>query len=208
MSDDRATYLESGAGPVPADRERLDRVREMLARAEMWSEPPHQVAENVLAAIAADSADPSRGQTGGGNGRRWAIGGVAAAAAAVVALVLGLGLGRAPGTVLEMGGTELAAGATGEALVGNAGAGWWIRLEVSGLPATDPGQYYEGWLWSDDGDGVSVGTFHLRRGDGPITLWSGVDPAGYPSLWVTLEDEDGDPAASSRVVMRGRAPID
>lgn len=206
MSDDRATYLESGAGQVPADRERLDRVREMLARAEMWSEPPHQVAENVLAAIAADTATASQEPTVPGNGRRWAIGAVAAAA--VIALVLGLGLGRAPGLVVEMGGTDLAAGATGEALVRSADAGWWIRLEVSGLPATDPGQYYEGWLWSDDGDGVSVGTFHLRRGDGPITLWSGVDPAGYPSLWVTLEDEDGDPAASSRVVMRGRAPID
>jgi hypothetical protein len=35
-----------------------------------------------------------------------------------------------------------------------------------------------------------------------------VDPAAYPSLWVTLETEDGDPAASERVVMRGRAPID
>jgi hypothetical protein len=31
-----------------------------------------------------------------------------------------------------------------------------------------------------------------------------VDPADYPAIWVTLETEDGDPAASDRIVMWGR----
>ena len=31
-----------------------------------------------------------------------------------------------------------------------------------------------------------------------------LDPADYPAIWVTLEEEDGDPAASEQVVMRGR----
>jgi hypothetical protein len=51
---------------------------------------------------------------------------------------------------------------------------------------------------------VSIGTFHLRGDPEPIVLWSGVDPASYPAIWVTLEDEDGDPSASESVVMRGR----
>jgi hypothetical protein len=37
-----------------------------------------------------------------------------------------------------------------------------------------------------------------------VVLWSGVDPEDYPAIWVTLEDEDGDPTASDRVVMKGR----
>jgi hypothetical protein len=28
----------------------------------------------------------------------------------------------------------------------------------------------------------------------------------YPSIWVTLEDEDGSAVASDRVVMKGRMP--
>jgi anti-sigma-K factor RskA len=204
MSDERATYLESGAGVDPMGKDRLDRVRGLLARAEMWAEPPHEVAENVLADIAASTAGPAPvGLTGI---VRWAIGGIATAAA--IALVLAFGLTGSSGTVLAMDGTELAAAASGEALVRVADSGWVIRLEVEGLPATGPDEYYEGWLWSDDGEGVSVGTFRHSDGDEPVTLWSGVDPAAYPSLWVTLETEDGDPAASERVVMRGRAPID
>lgn len=203
MSDDRANYLESGAGPEPNDKERLDRIRGLLTRAEIWAEPPHDVAENVRTTIAAGTVST---KVTSGAGTRWAMGAVAAAA--VIALILGLGLNSPSGIVVDMDGTELAAGASGEALVRTVDEGWWIDLDVSGLPPTESGQYYEGWLWSDEGEGVSVGTFHLRNGHGPVTLWSGVDPAGYPSLWVTLEDEDGDPAASSRVVMRGRTPTE
>jgi hypothetical protein len=59
-------------------------------------------------------------------------------------------------------------------------------------------------VWSDDGEGVSIGTFHLRGGDESVMLWSGVDPTDYPSIWVTLEDEDGDATASGVVLLRGR----
>ena len=78
------------------------------------------------------------------------------------------------------------------------------QVSPSNLPAADRGTYYEGWVWNDDGQGVSIGTFHLRGGNESVVLWSGVDPEDYPSIWVTLEDEDGDPAASERVVLRGR----
>jgi hypothetical protein len=59
-------------------------------------------------------------------------------------------------------------------------------------------------MWNDEGEGVSIGTFHLRGGEEPVILWSGVDPADYPAIWVTREPEDGDPGASDQVVMRGR----
>jgi hypothetical protein len=85
-------------------------------------------------------------------------------------------------------------------------AGWWIRLDVTGLSPAPQGKYYEGWVWSDDDDGVSIGTFHLRGGDAPVVLWSGVPLADYPSIWVTLEDEEGGPEASDLVVLTGRLP--
>lgn len=206
MSDDRAEYLATGSGDQPADHERLDLIRAILGEQATWSEPPPETGDAVLAAIATDSGSVSTPIAR--RRRRWPWAAAAAAAgAALIALVIGLAgvLGDQPGeTVVAIEGTELEAAAAGEATLGPAGSGWWIRLEVDGLRAAPDGTYYEGWVWSDDGDGVSIGTFHLRGEKGPVTLWSGVDPADYPSIWVTLEDEDGDASASDRVVMRGR----
>jgi hypothetical protein len=109
-------------------------------------------------------------------------------------------------TILAMVGTEIEAGAGGTAAVRPTGSGWWIRLDLTGLPPAPEGSYYEGWVWSDDGEGVSIGTFHLRNDQGPVILWSGVEMEEYPSIWVTLEDEDGSAVASDRVVMKGRMP--
>jgi hypothetical protein len=61
-------------------------------------------------------------------------------------------------------------------------------------------------VWSDDGEGVSIGTFHLRGDEMPIVLWSGVPLADYPEIWVTLESEADGPEASDQIVMTGRIP--
>jgi hypothetical protein len=37
-----------------------------------------------------------------------------------------------------------------------------------------------------------------------VALWSGVSPIDYPAIWVTLQDEGAGPAASDRVVMKGK----
>jgi hypothetical protein len=127
---------------------------------------------------------------------------------AVVALILGTlaVLDEERVTVVAMSGTELEVSASGSAAVRPNDAGWWIRLDVTGLPPAPDGMYYEGWVWSDADEGVSIGTFHLRGGDAPVVLWSGVPLAEYPSIWVTLEDEEEGPEASDRVVMTGRLP--
>jgi hypothetical protein len=128
--------------------------------------------------------------------------------AAVVALVLASVTVVTSGadTVVAMTGTDLQAGASGTATVHPTGSGWYVRLDVTGLPPAPEGSYYEGWVWSDDGEGVSIGTFHLRSQDGPVILWSGVEMTEYPSVWVTLEDEDGSPEASDQLVLTGRMP--
>lgn len=204
MSDDRAEYLASARGPEPADRDRLDLIREILSQDATWAEPPPEVSDRLLAAMGAESAldvapsSPSRRWM-------WVVAAVLGSAA-IVSLVAGLlGVFSSPDEqVIAIAGTDLEPDATGQAAIRETESGWWIRLDVDHLPAADRGTYYEGWVWNDAGEGVSIGTFHLRGDSESVVLWSGVDPADYPAIWVTLEDEDGDPSASDRVVMRGR----
>jgi hypothetical protein len=207
--DSRAQYLASGSSSPGAEDERLDLIRGVLAAEATWAEPPPHVSDGILASLPVEelsqpAADDARAT-------RWplALAGVGGLVA-VVALVLGT-ISVTQGSddnVVTMSGTELQAEATGEAAFGPTDAGWWIRLDVSGLPPAPEGSYYEGWVWSDDGEGVSIGTFHLRGDEMPIVLWSGVPLAEYPSIWVTLESEADGPEASEEVVMRGRIDLD
>jgi hypothetical protein len=203
MTEDRADYLASASGQLPPDAERLDLIRDVLGRDATWAEPPPEVADRLLTAIEAERPPREPEQA---SSRRW-LGPAAAAVgvAAVAILVAGLtGVFSSPDEqIVAIAGTELVPAANGEAAIREADSGWWIRLDVDDLPAAEAGTYYEGWVWNDQGDGVSIGTFHLRGNAEPIVLWSGVDPADYPAIWVTLEEEDGDPSASEQVVMRG-----
>jgi hypothetical protein len=201
MTDERAEYLATGSGD-PADRERLDAILGILREDTTWSEPPPEVSDRVITAIS-DLANERRAPR---RSRTWAYVAAVVGTAALVALVLGLTdvIGAPDEQIVAMEGTEIEASAGGEAALRSTGSGWWIRLEVSGLTPADPGTYYEGWMWNDEGEGVSIGTFHLRGGEEPVILWSGVDPADYPAIWITREPEDGDPGVSDQVVMRGR----
>jgi hypothetical protein len=207
MTDNHSEYLASGSGEKPADHERLDMIRAILADEATWLEPPPEVGDAVIASIAA-SSEPRYLSDAGMSRRSKLLAGMAAAAVVlIVAVGLSFALDGEPGEiVMAVEGTELEAGASGEATLVPTGDGWSIQLEVSDLPAAESGTYYEGWMWNDEGEGVSIGTFHLRGGGEMVILWSGVSPDDYPSIWVTHEDEDGDPSASDRVVLRGRLP--
>jgi hypothetical protein len=205
--DSRAHYLATGSSRAREGHERLDLIRDVLADDATWAEPPPQVADGVLAALVVETGPPPAVEER--RAARWPL--VLAGAGGLVAIAA-LVLGTVnvtqdeQETLVAMSGTELEAAALGEAAFGPTDAGWWIRLEVTGLPPAPEGSYYEGWVWSDDGEGVSIGTFHLR-GDGmPIVLWSGVPLADYPSIWVTLESEGEGPEASDLIVMKGRIP--
>lgn len=199
MSDDRVRHLETGSGAGPADREILDSIRAALRDEVTWSDPPPEVAARIMDDIGAESKPHVRLHPA------WL--GVAVVLGALLIAVIAAAAGMFTSQqeqVVAMEGTEIERSATGEATILATGSGWWIRLDIDGLPPAPEDTYYEGWMWSDEGEGVSIGTFHLRDDDEPLMLWSGVDPGDYPSIWVTLEDQDGDPAASERVVMRGR----
>jgi hypothetical protein len=205
--DSRAHYLASGVSPGGESRDRLDLIRDVLSTDATWAEAPPQVADGLLAAIAVEGARmPAVSEPRSG---RWAL--VLAGAGslvAIAALIVGTVnvIQDEDENVVAMSGTELEASAMGEAAFGPTEAGWWIRLDVTGLPPAPDGSYYQGWVWSDDGEGVSIGTFHLRGESVPIVLWSGVPLADYPSIWVTLESEDDGPEASDSIVMTGRIP--
>ncbi len=210
MSDEtRSRYLESGSGEVSGESERLDLIRDVLGDEATWAEPPRRVADEVMAAVALQrpTTPPVEARSGGS---RWAmvVGGIGAAAAVVTLVLASVSVIRSQPaeTLVPMAGTELEPGASGEASVRPTGSGWWIRLDLEDLPPAPEGSYYEGWVWSDEGEGVSIGTFHLRDGPEPVIMWSGVAMSEYPSIWVTLEPEDEGPEASGEVVMKGRMP--
>lgn len=203
--DDRIRYLAEGAGDGPDDRERLDLVRAVLADESTWAEPPPDVGDELISEITGDGVGSKMPVPSTFRRWRWITVGIAAAIAGVFVLTALIGSGDQPvETLVAMSGTELGPTATGEVTLRAEESGWWIRLDVSGLPPADVGTFYEGWLWNDEGVGISIGTFHLRGASEPVILWSGVDPADYPSMSVTLEDTDGVAAASGRVMMTGR----
>jgi hypothetical protein len=187
----------------------------------VWEEPPAELEDVVLAAVAAEVAEvgprPSAGARGvpAWGGRSWVrpfLAGAAAAAVAAVLLVVVVGAfdggeaDRDGGTEVALIGTDLAPEASADALVADTPLGTVLHLDVTGLEGAPEGSYYEVWLRQegDDGDAVSAGTFHLRGGDGEIELWAGVTPEQYPVVTVTLQEEGGGAESSGQVVLRGR----
>ncbi len=205
--DSRAQYLATGSSDSGESNDRLDLIRDVLGSGATWAEPPPQVGDEILASLASEAvSQPAMAEARTG---RWAlvlagVGGLVAFAALAWGTMSVMRVDQ--DNVVAMSGTELETAASGEAEFGPTDAGWWVRLEVTGLPPAPEGSYYQGWVWSDDGEGVSIGTFHLRGDEMPIVLWSGVPLAEYPSIWVTLESEADGPEASDQIVMTGRIP--
>jgi hypothetical protein len=48
---------------------------------------------------------------------------------------------------------------------------------------------------------VTIGASHLRGGPGAVELWSAVSLTDYPTITVTREPEDGNPASSGQIVL-------
>lgn len=202
MSEDlEARYLATGTGDAPENKAHLDKVRRTLAEKTTWEVPPQSVAEGVLTEIRAETNPFDTPD------RRPSVPRLLAAALALgtILLVTALALGSfEKGTQVALAGTELQPTATGSAWLQQTDAGWAIRIDLEDLPPADAGYYYEGWVWSDDGEGVSIGTFHLRNGTEPLQLWAGVDVLDYPSIWISLQAEGAGPQVSEEIVMRGR----
>lgn len=133
-------------------------------------------------------------------GRRL-LGAATAAAALAAAVVIGVVVvSRPAATQVTLAGTRLAPAAHATATVHETPSGLAIVLDVGGLPPSAPGSYYQAWMKGPKGL-VTIGTFHLRGGPGTVDLWSAVSRADYPTLTVTREPADGNPASSGAVVL-------
>lgn len=190
MSDDDLTS---------AERAEIGRVQGVLADPAVWAEPPLDLQERVVAAIAAEAGSGRRR-------RRIRYSLLAAAAAVVLAAGVTVGVQATRDEPVQFAasltGTQLAPEAAANVTLTKTDSGWRIELNATGLPPRTDGEFYEAWLKSDAGLLVPVGTFNEGT---DVTLWSGVGPSTLPTLTVTEEVADGNQASSGEVVLIGRA---
>lgn len=220
------------ADPGPGGRvpsQAAQRLRGRLAEPGSWAEPPDGLLDRILTEIEGERAvlaggsgrpepEPTPGSPAGeevpagpvqATSRRRSLRHrvlVAGAAAAALAAVTVLGLvatDRPTTTHVAMAGTRLAPGARAVAEVRSTPSGLAIVLDVRDLPPSPQGFHYQAWMKGPDGL-VTIGTFHMRGGPGNVDLWSAVGLADYPTLTVTREPEDGNPASSGQVVLTSR----
>src|SRR5262245_10479511 len=209
------------------DEAALGRFGNTLRSAAVWERPPDDLADRVVARIGAlragdghvgsTKAEAVPAELDAARDRRrrtswlWPV--LAAAAALVVAFAAGALLfddddggqrSLEPIATVELTPTDRGGDASADGTVVDAGAGYAINLQVAGLPAAPQGAFYEGWLHNEvSGDWVSIGTFHMRNGDGRVVLWSGVPISDYRELVVTAETE-GSGAAPGDAVLTGQ----
>ena len=183
---------------------------EALACPATWAEPSAWLEDAIVHAVVNDEpAVPSvtaiGDRRGGVRRPRRVLLPAAAAAAAAIALVMGsiaaTSGGAAPAFTAELTATGLVPGAHATADIARNDGGFRVVLDASGLALLPEGGFYEAWLRDPSGTLVPIGTF--SSSDAQVTLWSGVSPASFASLTVTIERADNDQASSGRVVLRG-----
>lgn len=192
---------EQRRGP-PDDAARLDLIQTLLQEEATWAQAPPEVLEALMAEIGAGQGPVSTPKERRMR-IRWPAIAAGAAGAAVLALLFFGPLGESepvPDAIVAVTATDRAPSVEGTAAVRATSSGWWIRLDVTGLPPAAEGSYYQGWV-RNDGSAVSIGTFHMRDGGDPVVLWSGVSLVDYPTLMVTLQDEDAGPEFSEQVML-------
>ena len=208
--------------PAPGELAAMEVLARRLRNPALWSSPAPGLGTSIAAAIherrAHDVATAEREGLGRQSrraraARRSRLRPFLAAAAAVIVVTAGVvAVGQLRGggddppsaTGLDIDGTDLASEASATATVNTGGNGVAIVLDIEGLESAPEGSFYQGWVHNAEGDLVTIGTFHMRDGDGRVTLWSGVDVADYPTLTVTLQDEGASADSSGQTVLRGR----
>ena len=131
----------------------------VLADPAVWAEPPLDLQERVVDAIAEEAG-------AGRRRRRIRYSLVAAAAAVVVAVGLTVGVqvtrDEPAQFAASLTGTRLAPDAAGNVTLTKTRSGWKIELHATGLPRRTNGNFYEAWLKSDAGSSRS--DRHVQRG--------------------------------------------
>lgn len=195
----RASYLagEPGTGEhlrvcggCRSNVSELETLRLALADPSYWENPPQNLEDRVVGAIVAEARP--RGLTTGRRRRVFAVTG------GIAVFALGIAIGQIRSGPPDWR-VDLEAVSEGSVQIAgwNTPAGTRMELDVRGVPQRSDGTFYEVWMTSGDGLTVSAGTF---RGPGEVTMWAGVARVDHPRIWITVEDDDGDPAPSWEVV--------
>ncbi|MEM7285953.1 MAG: anti-sigma factor [Actinomycetota bacterium] len=193
--------------PPELPDDEFDALASMLSSAAVWDDPAPEIEDQLVAEIADEIGARPRMPSAPGRADRRHLRLIGAAAALFLVVGVGIALlvgGEDDTTVVALAGTELAPGASADAELEDLASGLRVVLDVSDLPPAEPGTYYQGWVRNDDGQGITIGTFHMRGGDAEIELWAGVSSADYPIITVTIQEEGAGPASSGMVVLRGR----
>jgi len=148
----------------------LDEIKSLLADESTWVQPPADLEERIVAATRDDQLSARRAE-GARRARRPSRTLWLAAAACVASGMIGAGVvkvvDRQPSFPqhVALSGTPLAPQASAVAHIRTTPLGLEIRLDVTGLPTTQSGHFYQAWLKGPSGL-VPIGTFHT--GDGEI----------------------------------------
>jgi anti-sigma-K factor RskA len=202
LAGDRADAL------TPDEAAELPLLAALLADRATWAEPSPSLEHNILTAVLNDQPRPENVvDLHRGRRTRWRTRLIAPAAAAVAAIAIVVGSvattsgGGSPAFTADLSSTGLIPGAHASAEVAHNKGGFRIILDTSGLPHLPEGSYYEAWLKNAEGTLVPIGTF--SSSDEYVTLWSGVSPAVFTTLTVTVEQADNVQASSGQAVLRG-----
>jgi hypothetical protein len=179
----------------------------LLRDPSLWQEPSAGLEDRIVA----DIAEERRVVVPIGRARRaWpgrlvaaAVG--AAAAAAIVLIAMPRDDDQQADARIDIVGTDLAPGITGNADITSLQSGVRIDFSVTGLPRRDGNDFYQGWLKNCAGTLlVPIGTYHELD---DATGWAGVSVDDYPVLTVTRETvaapKDAAQGSSGEVVVSG-----
>ena len=164
---------------------------------------------DMWGAIAAKMDRPANEVVSLRQSHRRAWFGAAAVVAAALALSGGLLISGddresvvAAASLSNEGLSPIGSASSGTAEILQRGTSYLLHIDVSGLPQ-EPSSYIEVWLIDAEVKGmISLGPFH---GNGDYVIPSGVDPAKYPIVDVSLEPSDGVPTHSGVSIVRGVA---
>ncbi|HHC08374.1 MAG TPA: anti-sigma factor [Actinobacteria bacterium] len=165
-----------------------------LADAALWEEPPPDLCDRIVCMLD-DRSQPRLRRRSRSRLAAWVVG---AAAAVALFAVWVLGDASEPDWQTTMVPTESTITGTATVAGWNTEVGTRVVLDATLLPSAPGDHTYELWFAGEDGV-VSAGTF---RAGGDVELTVGVARRDYPTILVTLEPLDGDPAPSDLVVLR------
>jgi anti-sigma-K factor RskA len=193
----------------PAFRDRVERLQPLVG---MLEELPEEAWEGLDPPPREAESQPSSSKWAPRRARRLSIRPAFAAAACAALLAAGVGVGSLLG-----GGDEATVGSASTldlrpvstAAANSQGTarldGERATLELSGMPASRSGEYYELWLLNGPEELVSLGSFRVpESGRATVEVPMPVDPQLFRFVDVSVERLDEGPEHSGLSVMRAR----